>query len=373
VTLAFCLRRKERASGTLSLYASNVYRVFADGKLIGYGPERTAVGYSRERSIDIGSARDIVVEVAGYNISCYANALERPFFAAEIVCGGRVVASTEDFGCRFIDDRLRRVQRLSFQRNFVEYYCMRSDKSRFYCGEFGLYPAAETEEVCAPICLEGNIDNVSYDEIALSLSGEGSAARGENMPCPPKYIWWEDFAECDKMDGYKAAELDADLVRELSNVDFSRRGELHYRVFEAKTAVTGLINLHVKAGSDCTVYAVFDEIAEDKAGVPLPEFSRPVFHNAAAWRLAAGEYGLLTFEPYEFKYLSVICDGEAETESVGLIEIANREACAEFKCTDEKIKKVFNAGKNSFRQNATDIFMDCPGRERAGWLCDAYF
>jgi alpha-L-rhamnosidase len=27
----------------------------------------------------------------------------------------------------------------------------------------------------------------------------------------------------------------------------------------------------------------------------------------------------------------------------------------------------------TFRQNTLDIFMDCPSRERAGWLCDSYF
>ena len=27
----------------------------------------------------------------------------------------------------------------------------------------------------------------------------------------------------------------------------------------------------------------------------------------------------------------------------------------------------------TYKQNALDIFMDCPSRERAGWLCDSYF
>ena len=28
---------------------------------------------------------------------------------------------------------------------------------------------------------------------------------------------------------------------------------------------------------------------------------------------------------------------------------------------------------DTFRQNAVDVFMDCPSRERAGWLCDSFF
>ncbi len=34
---------------------------------------------------------------------------------------------------------------------------------------------------------------------------------------------------------------------------------------------------------------------------------------------------------------------------------------------------VRRAAVSSFRQNALDIFMDCPARERAGWLCDSLF
>jgi len=39
----------------------------------------------------------------------------------------------------------------------------------------------------------------------------------------------------------------------------------------------------------------------------------------------------------------------------------------------EKHRVIFNAAVETFRQNAVDIFMDCPLRERAGWLCDSFF
>ena len=35
--------------------------------------------------------------------------------------------------------------------------------------------------------------------------------------------------------------------------------------------------------------------------------------------------------------------------------------------------QVRRAALTTFRQNALDIFMDCPSRERAGWLCDSLF
>ena len=36
-------------------------------------------------------------------------------------------------------------------------------------------------------------------------------------------------------------------------------------------------------------------------------------------------------------------------------------------------KAVYSAACETFRQNCVDVFMDCPGRERAAWLCDSYF
>ena len=45
----------------------------------------------------------------------------------------------------------------------------------------------------------------------------------------------------------------------------------------------------------------------------------------------------------------------------------------QFAASDERLNRLFAAGRETFRQNALDIFMDCPSRERAGWLCDSFF
>ncbi len=50
-----------------------------------------------------------------------------------------------------------------------------------------------------------------------------------------------------------------------------------------------------------------------------------------------------------------------------------RTATATFLCSDPALNRIFEAARQTFRQNAVDIFMDCPSRERAGWLCDSFF
>ena len=38
---------------------------------------------------------------------------------------------------------------------------------------------------------------------------------------------------------------------------------------------------------------------------------------------------------------------------------------------DKDLKKIFDAAVQTYRQNTFTIYMDCPSRERAGWLCDS--
>ena len=82
-----------------------------------------------------------------------------------------------------------------------------------------------------------------------------------------------------------------------------------------------------------------------------------------------------SFEPYTLRYLKVMAlAGECVVEAVHLRELANPEGWnAQFACDDERLNRLFAAGRETFRQNAVDIFMDCPSRERAGWLCDSFF
>ena len=46
---------------------------------------------------------------------------------------------------------------------------------------------------------------------------------------------------------------------------------------------------------------------------------------------------------------------------------------ATFSASDETFNRIFEAARSTFKQNAVDVFTDCPSRERAGWLCDSFF
>ena len=46
---------------------------------------------------------------------------------------------------------------------------------------------------------------------------------------------------------------------------------------------------------------------------------------------------------------------------------------ADFVGEDETMKHIYAAALETYRANSVDIYMDCPSRERAGWLCDSFF
>jgi alpha-L-rhamnosidase len=98
-------------------------------------------------------------------------------------------------------------------------------------------------------------------------------------------------------------------------------------------------------------------------------------NNKVGYELAPGVYDLETFETYTFKYLKIILmEGDCQLEKVYLREFAHPgNPKVAFHSSNFKLNKIFDAAQQTFRQNAVDVFTDCPGRERAGWLCDSYF
>jgi alpha-L-rhamnosidase len=75
------------------------------------------------------------------------------------------------------------------------------------------------------------------------------------------------------------------------------------------------------------------------------------------------------------KFLKLSVDeGDCELKEVRIRQYVNSDvANARFKTSDPALNRIFDAAIETHKQNAVDVFMDCPSRERAGWLCDSYF
>jgi len=329
----------------LMLCAVDFYRVYLDGKFSCYGPERTAAGYSRRREISISGIKQIEVEVAGYNHQCYACDMQPPFFGAEIYCNDKVVYNSTDFICYEKTDRLKDVPRFSGQRTGVEYY----DLTNVRLVEQEVY------SVDAPIVLEGIGDRANYNTVQIKKVSEddfngfdfvlpAACEKNPNNLASEKGFWVQrDFLD-KTVKGYKA-------------VDFSLDREL-----------TGFIKLKIVAKEQVEFFVVMEEFVDNGKWT----FRRSGCNELLVVKVPKGEFEIQSFEPYAFKHLKIIYKGNVEVLPA-LVQFENSQVDFIRVEGDNEIVKIFNSARNSFSQNAVDLFTDCPGRERAGWLCDSYF
>lgn len=144
-----------------------------------------------------------------------------------------------------------------------------------------------------------------------------------------------------------------------------------FQLFDFSLDACGFLSLEVVAEKDSVFYVLFDEILRDSDVDPF----RLNCLNCVKYVCEQGTYRTLTLEPYTLRYAKIFCAaGRIRVERFCLKEVANPAVKgAKFSFADEKLEKIYRAALNTFAYNCVDIFMDCPSRERAGWLCDGYF
>ena len=83
---------------------------------------------------------------------------------------------------------------------------------------------------------------------------------------------------------------------------------------------TGFLTLRVKAKTDCRIIAAF---AEQNAADGRPNAVPSDATNCVTWSLPAGEYNLISLEPYTVMGVEImVTDGEVDVEYVGVTECA---------------------------------------------------
>ena len=142
-------------------------------------------------------------------------------------------------------------------------------------------------------------------------------------------------------------------------------------IYEFDKIYTGFIVCELQVKKATKLSLVFDEILIDGDIDPKRMGVEPYVR----YDLEPGNYILESFEPYGLKYLKAIIEaGECEIKELKIRQYANSDVSqAYFHTSNANINRIFEAARETFKQNALDVFMDCPSRERAGWLCDSYF
>ncbi len=379
---------------SLRITGATIYRIYANGEFVGYGPARAAQGFFRVDEWDLSpyvhAGQNVVaIEVAGYNSNSYYVLDQPSFVQAEVRKGDTVLAATGDaanpFTAHILDERVQKVCRYSFQRPFTEVYRLKPGYDAWRSD-----PNAKTAEVACGVVGEKKLiaRGISYPRFskmpAVKDLGEGSIEIGPAPEHP-----WKDRSFTNvgpKLKGYPEAELAVAPSIELQQLSYSKRSgdgaffnspsgvavaRNGYRVLDFGKNLTGFIGATLKCEKPARVFFLFDEIlANDDV-----DWRRLGCVNIVSYELEPGSYAVESIEPYTLRYLKIVAlDGDCTVESSYLREYTNPDAAeAQFASPDDRLNRLFEAGRETFVQNAVDVFMDCPHRERAGWLCDSFF
>jgi alpha-L-rhamnosidase len=365
----------------LRLTGSTMYRVFLNGEFVQHGPARGPHGFYRVDELDLsGRMKDgenlLAIEVVGVNCHSFAYLNQPSFLQAEIEADGTIVAATGCAGFKALrlPERIQKVERYSFQRPYVEAY-------RMAPGFDGWRKRMDAAFEPVPCTVQSKKELLPRG-VALSdfkiMPAEKTARSGsvtvEEKPVDRSVFWWTGEPRYSGLKSFQPEEFELDVLQIIQSCSFTEdktSGANSWQILDLGVNLTGFIQLAVSCEQPVRLMAVFDEVLIDGD----LNLDRNKSINLIYYDLQPGTYELESMEPYTFRYLKLIAlDGAVTVHRAGLREYANFEAsAAEFVCSDPDLNLIFEAGRQTFRQNATDLYMDCPGRERAGWLCDSFF
>ncbi len=364
----------------LHLASPVLCRVNINGEFVSATPARTAHGYLRVDIVSLDEyltdgEDDLEIIACGHAMNNFEYAFVPSAIRAEVFSNGEsIIATGEDtFKAYSYGEKVKKTTRFSFQRTLNEVYDFTKESVR-----------EPVELAC------GNYDKLldrtaPYPEYpvtnAVAKVGCGTQTKSE------KNEYFSDRCIVNISDiyfGYKTEELEFYSAKEYQKFDFkplhpervetdtAALPENSYVIFDMGSEYTGYIEADVIADGDCTLFAAFDELfdGEDINCLRLDTT------GIVVWKLKKGEYRISSLEPYAFKYLKFVADGEGvvvKNVRVRRVEYPESRIIYRPEIADPDVKAVFEASKATFKQNAVDIYMDCPSRERAGWLGDSFF
>ena len=367
---------------TLKIAGCNDYQVFVNGIFCFYGPARAARGYYCVDEVQIGKylllqKNKIEILVSAYNIDNFCFLNQDGFLCAEFVSGGQIFAETGGtaWRVRVQAEKIQKTQRYSFQRTFAEAYDFRRE--------------AVNEYLPIQICPKKNFiaRDVPYPSFDREYISE-VVHMGTVTQCVPKKLFQDraiERAGNGVVGGFSVDELEICTVWEAQKLLFTsdrlmEQSESYdllpdtYIKLSLLTELSGFIELDIVCQNDADIYITFDEILTDDS----IDFTRLGCSNVLLYKLRKGqEYHIVSAQPYSLKYLDIAClNGKVELRNISIVRLDfdKKNICKNIKLTaNEKIKAIYEAAVETFRQNTVDIYMDCPSRERAGWLCDSFF
>ncbi len=378
----------------LRLAVSTLYRVHVNGEFCASGPARAAHGFYRLDLLDLTpylrpGRNTVVIEVSGANINSYWTLNQPSFLQAEILNEGVILAATDRasrFRATLLPQRIQKVQRYSFQRTFIEAYRLDPENNNWIDGRWERAQIVPLSVSVQRPLLPRRAPYPTYEchqPVKCVAAGTMKIVpTGSVKIMRPRFV----TAIGPKLLGFKEDEFEVSPYLELQqyvNASSTKSDEAYhhdkverfgpgeFRIYDLGIDYSGFVGASVRVNTQTKLYLIFDEalVSGDV------DFMRLNCANLVYYEMAAGTYKLESFEPYTMRFVKVIVtQGEVELRSIFLRTYENPDGMrADFACSDDALNRLFLAGRETYKQNAVDLFTDCPSRERAGWLCDSYW
>ena len=376
----------ERENLICRIATSGIYHLYVNGIFLSYGPARAGKGSFRVDEINVTpylqrGKNTLVIDVAGYCVDSFYIQEQPSFIQAEIAAGDEIIGYTGQpggFEAELHPSYIRKVQRYSFQRPFLEAYRFQQPDD-FLIG--GICEETAALELLPPVTLLPRlVPYPAYEEAEGELVGNGTVIIQENIvPDQDRNIRNVDGI---KLKGFLPGDLDFCANDEAGKMLFyrndSNNGEEvlnrdQWNLYEFTKNTTGMLHASITCSSHTDLFFIFDEVLVD-GDISL---DRVDVTNVIFFELPPGEYELRAFEVYTMKYVKLVSTvgGRCRVKNLGITEYKHPPVSISLPAieSDRTLFMIAQAAIETFRQNGVDLLMDCPSRERAGWLCDSFF
>jgi len=373
----------------LKLTARSIYRLYINGDMVMHGPARTTHGYCRVDELDItdrliDGINHIAVEVIEYQNTAplydrYSNdsTLESGLFIAELEVDGEILAATgrDDWQVCHIKARAPLSERISHCRESLEVYTIDDDYYTWKLGLSDFVPVVPLED--EPVYLPHDALKPNFNETVFSNLLEFGACRIDNDKYVPdmffekhKYIATlpeRPTSDCRHTFPSDKGHLRANYCQDGLALTATDTDDF-YAMWDGGESNVGFISIAVSCEQEGTIDIVHSETLEMDGSMSYK------YNVVTRLHVPAGFTEFVAMEPDLVRYITVYFRGVGNVtlHKLSVLDYTYPdEHRAAFLCNDEDVNRIYNAAKKTLILNTQDIFMDCPGRERGGWLCDS--
>ncbi len=374
--------------------ARNFYRLYVNGTLCAHGPARAAHGYLRVDEIDVSASLKEGANVFAFEVTSYGNpfggysndtVLGKGLLRAAVKAGSVTVCSSpETFSGIRLRQRVQYSERISHCRQMTENYFLDGEYTRWktdpsLCRE----KLAVVDDSSELIPRSSQLPTLKPHR-AFRVVTAGRAEIDETVPFENN--WFENLIE-----GYKD-------VAERPNRDYVKTVDLPFKKTE-KCDIGESGQVAVRGAKGGSYYVEFDlgkpEVGfikvefetEDPGTVDIVHLESNVIYGekdevtgganpVTRLHVKGGKVSFVSMEPALGRFFKVYFRGcgSFKLANLSLLEYTVPELRGGgFLCSDDNVNRLYEAAALTFRLNTLDIFMDCPERERGGWLCDSYW